>query len=352
MLLAMLLLAGVGAAADPVLAACGDDVVDPGEDCDHGAANGADNCCSTSCRLVDRDWDGICDAIDPCDGNAGGVSIKDSRLAISRLSTPPGDDVLRFTGTITVWNDPPIDPSVSGVRLLMFTPPFDPHGVPVAEVVVPAGAQWRQGRSGTWRYRGAADEASGITRVDVRLSAPLYPSPHLTKVTFRVAGRRGSFPVTPDMVTSFIPPGGLPQGSALQVTFALAPPGTSTSRQCGDVYYTTLRPTNCRFNVSEDQVACSGPPPVGPCHLGDANDLVLCDLLNAADAETRYFADHATYLSGPCSILPGFVGSPGVTCTAYTSGTQAWVSTSNPSATYLGCTWSSDPGANPAIVCS
>jgi len=36
------------------------------EQCDDGAANGADNCCSITCQLVDTDGDGTCDRNDNC----------------------------------------------------------------------------------------------------------------------------------------------------------------------------------------------------------------------------------------------------------------------------------------------
>ena len=63
----------------PVLAACGDGVVEGTEQCDDGSANGTDGCCSASCTLVDRDGDGLCDALDSCDlGN--GLRIKETKL--------------------------------------------------------------------------------------------------------------------------------------------------------------------------------------------------------------------------------------------------------------------------------
>ena len=78
-----------------------------------------------------------------------------------------------------------------------------------------------------------------------------------------------------------------------------------------EVWYTTVRETNCAFNASEDRVTCNGPSPVGPCHIGDADDLIICDMVNAAIAEDRYFAARGTYFSGPCTGLPGFDPSPG-----------------------------------------
>lgn len=48
------------------LANCGDGQLDEGEHCDDGSANGANDCCSTTCTVQDGDRDGFCDASDDC----------------------------------------------------------------------------------------------------------------------------------------------------------------------------------------------------------------------------------------------------------------------------------------------
>ena len=48
------------------LPGCGDAVVQAGEACDSGVANGADRCCTAVCRPIDADGDGTCDARDRC----------------------------------------------------------------------------------------------------------------------------------------------------------------------------------------------------------------------------------------------------------------------------------------------
>jgi len=88
-----------------VLATCGDGVLDPDEQCDHGAANGQDDCCSVVCELIDMDYDGTCDALDPCE-NGQGTRITESTLVITRLSTGAADDELHLVGTMTVPNVP------------------------------------------------------------------------------------------------------------------------------------------------------------------------------------------------------------------------------------------------------
>jgi hypothetical protein len=322
-------------------AVCGNGILEPGEDCDAGAGNGTDDCCSTACRLVDRDVDGTCDAIDPC---ADGIYIKDSKLRITRLSTPPGDDRLRFAGTVTIPNEmnfaPPIDPATSGVRLRMFTPGFDPHGSAVMDASIPGGSQWTHLSAAAWRYRDPTGVVGGITRVKVKLLPPLVPTTHLTRVAFEIHGRRGDYPLTPDVVDS-----------NLQVTLSLVAPGDASNRQCGSVFYTPAQRNRCGLGASHDTLACAGPPPVGPCHVGDPNDLVVCDVVNAAHAEDAYFAAHGTYYSGPCTGLPGFVASPGVSCSAAGIATAFSIATAG--ATPYVCIWTSNaPPITDKLVCS
>jgi hypothetical protein len=46
-------------------ATCGDGVLQAGEECDLGAANGG-TCCTSACFLIDTDLDGVCDPLDNC----------------------------------------------------------------------------------------------------------------------------------------------------------------------------------------------------------------------------------------------------------------------------------------------
>ena len=85
--------------------------------------------------------------------------------------------------------------------------------------------------------------------------------------------------------------------------------------------------------------------------MGDPKDLVVCDLLNAAHAEDRYFTEHGTYLTGPCTALPRFVASPGVTCTVRGGASAVTVSTWHADLIYS-CYWTSNPSpGNPNITC-
>ncbi len=94
--------------------ACGNGVLDPGEDCDDGRANDTDDCCS-KCLLVDADGDGVCDAHDNCPGvpNASqsdldgdsvgdGCDPTDAALVVTRAGLRGATLVLRPNGSITV----------------------------------------------------------------------------------------------------------------------------------------------------------------------------------------------------------------------------------------------------------
>jgi hypothetical protein len=320
----------IGMAASDAAAVCGAGVVDADtfENCDHGAANGQDGGCSATCQIVDADGDGLCDARDACN-NGLGIRIKEATLKVGRLVSSPGDNTLRFAGTLTIPNVPTIDPASSGIRLTMYDPFGDPRGATVADVTIPEGPGWRVSQNGTsWRYRDPAGQAGGITRIAMRIVPQLVPYPRLTKVAFSLAGRGGSFPVTPAMVTVDLNDF---TGSTLQVTLTFGPGSVSTF-QCGSVYYSTIQPYQCEFSASGDRATCKGPRPGGPCHIGDPDDLIVCDARNAAEAEGVYFAQTGSYRAGSCDDLPGFKPSPDVTCTVIVFDGGFAVATSHPAA--------------------
>ena len=84
------------------------------------------------------------------------------------------------------------------------------------------------------------------------------------------------------------------------------------------------------------------------------NARVASDARNAATAEEAYFVDNNAYSAGACSALPGFTGSGGVSCTTALVGTTGFtVTTTHASMSYTtGCTWTSNPGSGPNLVCS
>jgi len=73
------------------------------------------------------------------------------------------------------------------------------------------------------------------------------------------------------------------------------------------------------------------------------------DARNAATGEEAYYLDTLTYFSGDCSLLPGVNISPGVACTATTSGSGFEVATSHPRAT-VSCTFAST--GSPNLACT
>jgi prepilin-type N-terminal cleavage/methylation domain-containing protein len=73
------------------------------------------------------------------------------------------------------------------------------------------------------------------------------------------------------------------------------------------------------------------------------------DARNVATAEESYYTDNLTYYSGSCNSMPGVNLSPGVMCTATSSGNAFSIQTSHPRATQS-CTWTSD--ATPNLSCS
>lgn len=328
-------------------AACGDGVVDAGEHCDHGAANGADGCCSADCLLVDRDFDALCDAADGCDNHALDARIKEPRLEIR--STAAGA-VLRFRGRITVPVVPAIDPAAQGVRLALSDSPNDgfAEGTRVLDVRLPAGARWT-GRADAWTYRDRTGSACGITRMGVKLRPPVVPSVNLVDVVFDVEGRGAVYAVTPDMVTTGVDPvTGQLTGRALVAQVAFVAPDDAANPQCGSVYVTSELATRCAFEVGG--VVCQGPRIGGPCRVGDPDDLVVCDVLNAVRAQARWFARRGDYFSGACGVLPGVVTSPGVSCVTAGTADEFQVYAAHPSALRQ-CTWTSAPGAGQNLVC-
>jgi len=221
---------------------CGDGVVQPGcgETCDDGAGNGTDHCCSAGCQVVDTDGDGICDRDDPC---TGGVPVSHGRLALGKLSTPPGDDTLNAKGEFTLASpvDPALDPLTHGVRFIV----NDTAGA-VLDVTLPGGAYanppgrgWRvNGNHTRWTWVDLAS-GNGISKLGVQDRSAKTPG----LVRFSVKGKAGSFSV---------PPTALP----LNALLVLDPP-SAMSGECGQATFPGPRPApTCSYAVSGSTVTC------------------------------------------------------------------------------------------------
>jgi hypothetical protein len=125
------------------------------------------------------------------------VQISKPSIVIGKLNTPPGDDTLVFSGTMTlkVPFDPGLDPSATGMRV-----DISSQSGSVVDVQLPPGAfdsllgaGWKVNRSGTkWTYLDKTPApAAGITKVMVRDQRAQVPG----LVKFSVTGKGGSYAV-------------------------------------------------------------------------------------------------------------------------------------------------------------
>jgi hypothetical protein len=328
--LALVLTGGMRGVA---LATCGDGVRDWDEDeeCDAGAANGTDNCCSATCRVVDDDQDGLCDAHDPCDG-AFLLPVRSARLQISRLGNgTAGDERYRVSARMTVAAMPPIDPTTRGLRLVVGEYALSEREV-FLDAVVPGGPGWRRTTDGAaWLYRNRASGEGGVTRADVRLVTASPP-------TYDVLVQ-GQSAVT-DLIQPFI------DWPFLIVTLAMDA-GTGAG-QCGD---SALPESRCRLRHG-GRLTCEPPPPIRSC-VG-ALDPLACDTRNCASAEERYFDDNGlSYYSGDCLGLPGFVPSSPEASFAGSGSTTDYTVTGSFATTGRSCTWTSNPAfGHPHLICA
>jgi len=347
----ILMLGAALAMAFPLVchATCGDGVVDPGEWCDDGGNNDYDLCCSASCTPIDKDADGICDAIDTCEwyGPHDAARLTEIVLRITGLATPIGDERFRFTGRIRVSEDGFLDPAVAGVRLGMFswvTSSPDPKAATKALVAayVPGGRGWRSRPDrGLWAFRDSRGRYDGITRVTLKRfdPDPIIESPHQVTLAFEVVGRRGRYDITPEMVEQAVNPLQQEPYGQVWMEFGLGDP-RDASTPCNQrvLPYGDLPNYSCAFSASGNVLVCSDPPPVGPCHVGDPLDLTVCELQAVARAEEAYYAAHGTYFDGSCAELPGYTPTDpgytfldyGMTCALTATATDFRVTISNP----------------------
>jgi hypothetical protein len=264
-------------------AICGDGVVDAGEACDEGVANGTpDSCCTATCTLraadetcratagacdvaetcngvtptcppdgglPDGDGDGICDAIDRCpeqadpdqaddDGDGLGnacdpctdvvpTTVTKAVLKISKLLTPLGDDRLKFKATVSgVPLAPALDLSATGMRIIL----SDALSAGLIDARLPGGAYspsikagWKGGGTG-WSYANGGQLLpliQGITKAAVKGRAS-----HPGTFTVSVTGKKGSYGVTQ---------AGLP----VVMTVVFTPPFAATG-QCAEADFTNV----------------------------------------------------------------------------------------------------------------
>jgi hypothetical protein len=192
-------------------------ICDPQEEC-----TGSSGTCPANVPATDSDGDAVCDAQDKCDddsnpGQADGdadsigdvcdpcsnvrnVFARKSKLTITKLLTPPGDDKLKLKGEFTlppVPGDPPVDPVMEGVRAII----VDSTDGEVLDVTIPPGMYDPRTRSG-WKVNSSA---TSFTYVN---SGAVTPLPQGIKkfglkrstnvaglIRFSVSGKSGSYAV-------------------------------------------------------------------------------------------------------------------------------------------------------------
>jgi hypothetical protein len=245
---------GVGDACPAdVLASAGTVCRPPASPCDTAeTCNGSAATCPADTGIVDGDGDGACDPLDVCpavadpgqaDGDADGegdacdpctnivpVAGVKTKLVMSKLSPPGGDDRVKFKGTMTVPTSPPIDPATKGVRLLV----SDESGV-VVDALVPGGTpSWRAtlGRP-VWIYRDRLGAFDGITKVSLKERLP-------GEIKFTVQGKLGTY--------------GRPLPPTVKATLVIDSP-LATTGQCGESTYTDGQTSFCKF-IGTDRVNC------------------------------------------------------------------------------------------------
>lgn len=285
----------------------------------------------------------------PC--NLNGYALREPVVKVNRLGAPSGDESLRFKAVLALPESASFDPATTGLRLIMLDNLWGSDDV-VLDVAAPSGSAWRTSATGTWAYRATARGTSGITRAVVKRIAPNLAYVVSKQYSVAIEARRGSYASTSDLESHF-----------LMLAFA----ATGPTQECavrpfypwllidapggGEPYEAAEWMPACKFRGDGRTLECTSGPRVGPCRVSTPNDLLLCDVQNAAAAEERYRADTGSYYDGPCEGLPGFRPSPDVTCTANATPDGFSIHTTSPKATYLsGCTWDSGPSDNLACL--
>jgi hypothetical protein len=148
---------------------------------------------------ADADGDGIGDVCDPCNNVRGVYGVK-PKITIVKLLTPPGDDKLKFKGSITIppqVGDPSLDPLTNGARAII----ADSTGTAVLDVTLPGGAYNTANRVG-WKVNGSATTFTYLnagTVIPLPQGIKKFGLKRSTKtlglIKFSITGKNGSYPV-------------------------------------------------------------------------------------------------------------------------------------------------------------
>ncbi|MBI5504751.1 MAG: spherulation-specific family 4 protein [Deltaproteobacteria bacterium] len=162
------------------------------------------------------------------------------KLVLGHVDTPQADDTVAFSGRATLAGAPALDPTGTGVRLVL----EDAGGV-ISDVEIPAGAYvdppaagWKVSANGkTWRYIDRSGSApGGISKLVVKDRSSQAPG----LLLFSIKGRDGSYPATP---------ANLPLHAVLLLD-ATAPDGP-----CALADFSGSAPT-CAFSSSGSSLKC------------------------------------------------------------------------------------------------
>jgi hypothetical protein len=178
---------------------------------------------------ADADGDNIGDACDPCTNSRSVFGVK-SKITIVKLLTPPGDDKLKFKGSITIppqGGDPVFDPSVNGARAII----TDAAQATILDVTIPVGAYSATNKAG-WKINGSHTSFTYLnagTVIPFDQGIKKFGLKASTKVAglikFSITGKTGSY--NPDNIATHLP---------LVGTIILDVPNATTGL-CGEVRF-------------------------------------------------------------------------------------------------------------------
>ncbi len=222
---------------------CPADANAPDSDGD-GICDPADNCpLVANPDQTDTDGDGFGDACDPCTNILPSFADR-SKVVVSHLDTPPGDDTIRIRGRCIPFSETPdVSPVDKGLRIVL----QDASGNAVFDATIPPGQFESTTRSG-WRTH---TFPSGLTALYKNAGSVLPLLDGIRKVKlvvrqglgitkFSVIGKRGDYHLAlnpPVKVTVIVDTPVAATGQCCEMIFANSPP-SPTCQLTGD---STLR---------------------------------------------------------------------------------------------------------------